>query len=615
MTATGQSSVVLKKGERLRLALTPTVKGPARLAALHLQKIFRDELGGHSLEIVAPEERACTGRIVALCRPWDTGADNILRQAKIERGTDGRIRALGDGLPADQGFIAVRWHDGEDESLLLVAETETGLKHALLTLADRLYRDDRGNIVADCLDGVHQPAFIRRHLKTDAMNCGPFRSRFGYWNPTSRTGIDEFADWLASFRISDYNLLAFVRGWGLTYASERFPSLVDSQHPNPDLDFYPHLLDRFHDWGIKVWASDIYIASGYSMEAGTCPEILSPTANASRFRPFKAGHGSFAEILDDPEAIVCLSHPAAGKFYADIVTDILGHYPSLDGLDFHIGHTFPGKICRCSQCQGLAGNRQGVYRCFAQVYEAAVKQQSHVRLKTAVKMFGDATRSIVEHYQEFPRLEFFCWLRWLGNFLIERTDAPVTLGHEDGGGGLEANHDPKKTLGMIRDYYRDYEPWIWTYVQKTRAAGVPSISWEPALHREMEQMFFLYSQLTWEPDLSWTEFARRYVIRSERRLNARLQEAYTLALEANAAITSWGLQPHELGQCQRVTQTRDLLQTKSVHAKIMALQQMVDSPDITRDKVQEAPPFFDLRRSLAKASRRLQAGEALNQWH
>ena len=230
-------------------------------------------------------------------------------------------------------------------------------------------------------------------------------------------------------------------------------------------------------------------------------------------------------------------------------------------------------------------------------------------------MFGDATRRLVERWEEFPRLEFFCWLRWVDNLRIERTDAPVLLGHEDGGGGLEANHDPTKTLGQIRDYFRDYEPWVHTYVRIARRAGLKSLSWEPALHRELEHMFFFYSQLTWEPDLTWEELARRWVIRSERRLDRPLIEAYRLALEANAAVTHWGLADYEPGSAHRVVQTRGLLEMASVRERVAALGEALSNLGLANMSWDAPLVAFELRRSLVKTWQRLKTGEVLGQWH
>jgi hypothetical protein len=236
-------------------------------------------------------------------------------------------------------------------------------------------------------------------------------------------------------------------------------------------------------------------------------------------------------------------------------------------------------------------------------------------MKAAVKMFGDATRRLVERSADFPNLEFFCWLRWTGNLLMERTDAPVTLGHEDGGGGLEANHDPAKTLAQIRDYFRDYEPWIRTYVQIARRTRLTGLSWEPALQCELEHLFFFYSQLTWEPELSWGELARRYVLRSERRRDDRLTEAYQLALEANAAVTHWGLAAYEPGTCQRVVQTQGLVEMACVRERVAALGDALADMGLA-DVACETPPVgFDLRQSLVKTWKRMRAGELLGQWH
>jgi len=513
-----------------------------------------------------------------------------------------------------QAFVVARVPGEGGPTLLLCAETALGLRNALLTVVDRLYQDDRGRVVVDPCEGVHAPAFVRRHVKTDAMNLGPFRYEAGYWDYRTAAGVNDFADWLASFRLSDYDLLGFVRGWGTSYACEHFPVLSDPQHPNTRHEFYPQLIERCHAWGIRVWAADIYLASGYTMEVGAEPAMLAPNTDASLLPPFQAGAGSFAEILHNPGAITCLSSPRAGAYYAAIVEDLLAHYPQLDGLNFHIGHAFPNKICRCSQCRDLRGNRAGVYRCFAEAYERAVAANPDLEVSLATKMFGDATRQIVNHADEFPRLELFCWLRWIGNALLEQTDAPLTTGHEDGGGGLEANHDPRKTLTQIRAYFRDYEPWLRTYTQLTRDSGLANFSWEPALQRELEHMLFAYSAFTWEPDLEWGELARRFVIRSTRRLNPALATAYRLALEANAAVTRWGLSPYD-AISQRVIQIPELLGTAQVTGLVRDLGDAVKALGLQARPPEDPPVEFDLENSLALTWQRMSGGAVLGMWH
>ena len=581
--------------------------GPVDLAATRIEQVARAELGCRVERLSGPGW-ADGARVVAVCPPWDNAAKVVLREAGLELTREGGIAAL-DGRPyGDQGFVAAR-AGSRGERLVLASDTAVGLRNALLTLSDRLYKDAAGNVVVDPCDGVHAPAFLERHLKSDAMFCGAFNLSIDYWDPTTRAGVDEFTDWLASFRISDYDLLAFVRGWGTSYASARFPALANPLHPNVANEFYPRLLDRLHDWGMRVWASDVYLASGYSMETGTCPEMLSPGVDRSRLQPYVAGERSFRETLYADGAIACLSHPAAATYYAEVVQDLLDHYPSLDGLDFHIGHAFPRRICRCPECVGLVGNRQNVYACFARVYETAVARCPDIRMKTAVKMFGDATRLIVDRAAEFPQLEFFCWLRWVGQWLIETADAPVTIGHEDGGGGLEAGYHDTSGMDAKRAQGRDYEPWIRTYVDVTREAKLPSVSWEPAMQRELEQQFFLYSQLTWEPELTWAECARRYVIRSERRQDPELTEAYRLALELNAAVTSWGIRDDESGVALHVVQPRQWEQTPSFSGKLDALEARLGRLGVGDVARELAPVGFDLRWSLAKAAARLRSGK------
>jgi hypothetical protein len=606
--------------------------GCALLAAQRLRTVALQELKVN-LTVRPLSETASPKGVLALCGPWDAASRDLLRSAKLDVDQEGKLAALR-GIPAErarQGFVATRLAASEGETLLLAAETKIGLRNALLALADRLYRDPEGNVVADRFDGAHAPAFDARHIKTDAMNCGPFHMPLEYWDPASRAGVEQFADWLASFRITDYDLLAFVRGWGLSYRSLRFPALVDPDHPNSRLNFYPHLLDRMHAWGIKVWASDIYIASGYSMEVGTVPEMLSPCSDRKKLRPFKAGQGTFGENLGDPEAVACLSNPRAAQYYAEIVDDLLLNYPNFDGLDFHIGHTFSDsrKICRCPKCRNLVGNREGVYRCFKSAYEAALSRRPDIRMKASVKMFADATRKIEEHYEEFPNLDFFCWLRWVGSVVKGQIDAPVRTAHEDGGGGLEAfsYFQRDQTMTQLRNYYRGWEAEVRTYVSVARSADIPSISWEPAFQRELEQVYFFYSQLTWEPNLSWGELARRYVLRSERRVDERLTEAYRLALEANAAVTYWGLIEWGPGYGQFVRETvlqpdaatgllkerADVLQRRDVLERLSALRGNLRTMGLLDRKYAQPPVAFDLRWSLVKTLAWLENGQILTQ--
>jgi len=611
-----KSIVIAAKGiSSGRICITGEIEGPVRLALDRLCRIAGNELACR-LEVSPFREDSRSFQVAVILSVGNKMAQSFLKNVGVQPSADGTITVLAQHQYGDQGFLAGRGYWKNAEFLWLAANTSVGLKNAVLTLTDRLYRDENGNLVSDNFEGLHCPAFERRHLKTDAMNCGRFRSRLEYWDTTRESGINEFADWLASFRISDYGLITFMRGWGLTYANDLYPALTDPQHPNPPKDYYSRLIDRLGGWRIKTWATDIYIASGYSMEVGTCPQMLSPSANKSRLKPFRAGEGTLTDILCDPETIACLSHPAAARYYTDIVLDLIEHYPKLSGLDFHIGHTFPDKICRCPKCQGYLGNRRAIYRCFQRVYEAVAAHYPSLRMRAAVKIWGDATRDIVEHCHEFPQLEFFTWMRFVGNYILERTDAPVTTGHEDGGGGLEAWYlTPDAVLSAIRGYYRDYEPWIRIYLHMARTAGLKSISWEPALHRELEHMFFMYSQLSWEPDLSWSELARRYVLRYKRRMDDRLIQAYTLALEINASITAYGFIPKENAVCGRVVQTSGLLSVPEIREKTAAFNDVINSMGITKRPRIEAPVAFDLEWSLGKTLVRLLKGEVLGSSH
>jgi hypothetical protein len=624
---------IVSRGESsAALNMNDAADGCAMLAAQRLRTVALQELKV-SLAVRPLVGETREKGVVAVCGPWDAGSLKLLRKVGMAVDQEGRIAALS-GIPVErgrQGFVVSRLPTENGERLLLAAETKIGLRNALLTLSDRLYRDSEGNVVADPFDGVHFPAFDGRHLKTDAMYCGPFHMPFEYWDPTSAAGVHQFADWLASFRITDYALLAFVRGWGLSYRSQRFPALVDPNHPNSQANFYPGLIDRMHDWGIKVWASDIYIASGYSMEVGTVPEMLSPCSDAKKLRPFKAGQGTFAEILEDPEAVVCLSNPRAAQYYAEVVDDLLLHYPRFDGLDFHIGHTFsdPRKICRCPKCRNLVGNREGVYNCFKRAYEAAVSRRPDIRMRASVRMFADATRRIEERHEEFPNLEFFCWLRWVGSIVQGQIDAPVLIAHEDGGGGLEAFSYFKRdqTITQLREYHRGWEAVVRTYVSVALSSQLPAISWEPAFQRELEQVYFFYSQLTWEPTLTWAELARRYVLRSERRIDDRLAEAYRLALEANAAVTCWGLIEWGPGYGQFVKETvlqtdvktgllderTYVLERSDVRERLSALRGVLREMGLLGRTSEQPPVAFDLRWSLVKTLQWLENGQLFTQ--
>ena len=311
-----------------------------------------------------------------------------------------------------------------------------------------------------------------------------------------------------------------------------------------------------------------------------------------------------------------------------MVDDLLSRYPELDGIDFHIGHMFSDsahKVCRCPKCRDLAGNREAIYRCFRSAYAAAVKRRPSIRIRVPVKMFGDATRRIEEHHDEFPRLEFFTWLRWVGQVVKTQVDAPVRIGHEDGGGGLEGFRyaDRNQTMADIRSFHRGWEAVIRTYISVALSANLAEISWEPAFQRELEQVYFAYSQLTWEPTISWAELARRYVLRSEHRLDPDLTKAYQLALETCAAVTHWGLIGYGPGYAafdrQTILQTdpqtgqlveRSVLGDRpEVRDHLVALRNQLRSMGLLDQPFRGAPAAFDLRWSLVKTLEYLGAGD------
>jgi hypothetical protein len=603
-TATDGPAIVARRGnKRLLVVLDKRSQQCVRLAAESLRRVGREQLG-LEVEIRIGGDNDQEFGVIAMCAPWESQSAAVLEKANIKLGADKRLSAFGKTPESlsSQGFVAARLPGESGDRLILAANEPVGLRNAMLTLTDRLHFDAHKSVVADPFWGSHVPAFQTRHLKTDAMNLGRFRLPLEYWDPTLAEGVNAFADWLAGFRITDYELLAFMRGWGATYKSERFPNLADPQHPNVKLEFYPQLIDRLHGWGMRVWGSDIYMASGYTMELGTEPRMASPLVDIKKVRPFKAGQGLFGYILGDPLAIVCLSNPIAADYYANLTTDLLAHYPKLDGLNFHMGHAFMSRVCRCPKCKNMPGNREALYRCFARVYEAAVAQRPDLRLTLSAKMFGDATRSIVEHAADFPRLELFCWLRWIADWTMEVNDARVAFGHEDGGGGFVGDFDRIKSIAEFRKGDRDQEWVIQSYMRESRQAHLSGISWESQLQREIENQFFTFSQLSWEPDLSWKELARRYVIRYERTIDQRLVEAYQSALEANAAISYWG----GGSTAQGVAQNSKLLELPYVRQRVAALgdalrkEGLIDRDGKPADAKLPPPVAFDLRRSLVK---------------
>jgi hypothetical protein len=109
--------------------------------------------------------------------------------------------------------------------------------------------------------------------------------------------------------------------------------------------------------------------------------------------------------------------------------------------------------------------------------------------------------------------------------------------------------------------------------------------------------------------------ARRHVLRSEQRGDGRLTEAYQLALEANAAVTHWGLATYEPGICQRVVQTQGLVEMACVRERVAALGDALAEMGLADVSCERLPVDFDLRQSLVRTWQRMRAGELLGQWH
>jgi hypothetical protein len=132
----------------------------------------------------------------------------------------------------------------------------------------------------------------------------------------------------------------------------------------------------------------------------------------------------------------------------------------------------------------------------------------------------------------------------------------------------------------------------------------------------MENQFFAFSQLSWEPELTWGELARRFVIRSQRALDTRLVEAYRLALEADAAMSPWNAGP----TAEFVMQSDQLAQTPRVRERVAALGEtlstlgLIDRDGRPADASPSPPVAFDLRRSLVKTYLRMKQ-EAVKSGH
>ena len=345
------------------------------------------------------------------------------------------------------------------------------------------------------------------------------------------------------------------------------------------------LIDRLHDWGIRVWAADLPIAS----------------------------------VADRGK---CLNSPDYWESRQTLVRALLQTYPSLDGLDFHIGHAFSDDgcvICKCPTCKDMPGNRAGVYRAFARAYNTATTIKPGIRIRVPYKMFGDATRVIVEHSQEFPNLELFAWLRWGPLLKLEQPGVLVATGHEDAAGGAEAGWWVNDiTWDRIRAHPRDYETILRHQVVVAKQLGLPSISWEPVLQREIEQMYFCYSQFSWAPTISWSELARRFVIYCERRPDERLARAYRQLLELDHEVHLWGVPAYGPGYAQGVKQ---VIVRPNISAGIMEEVPYYVHREDVRKRIEQfgntlkdmgllemefkaSPGVFDLRWALVQAYRR-----------
>ena len=167
-----EAIVVVRDGQANgRLTLSASVKGPAGLAARHLQKVAREQVGC-DIELHVATESGRPASVMALCPPWDGKVEALVRGPGVELSSNGKLAALGTAPHGDQGFVATRLDGGERGPLVLAADTEIGLRNALLTLADRLHRDAKGNRVL-LLAGSGGQSAHRAHGR--AGDCGRLR--------------------------------------------------------------------------------------------------------------------------------------------------------------------------------------------------------------------------------------------------------------------------------------------------------------------------------------------------------------------------------------------------------------------------------------------------------
>ena len=477
-------------------------------------------------------------------------ASIITTQKEIE--ASGYVRKLSSEDLGTQGFVIYKpgKKDGPfSDSLVLTANTSTGLHYAVSTLVDRLHNED-GRLIVDGLNTrlipvVNLPAFTHRSVFTglggpEWMGPGQYMKEFGY-------DYKAFIDWLSEHKFNNLLIHNFANlCWGINYESERFPELINRFHPNVKQEFMGDLIRYAHERHIEIFFG-MDIPDNWSGFINVYPDLAGANVDWSCFprgRDWDAfaegtGHWRYNWIEHDASgnrivhgekgrqvrrqaSWVCLTQPRVKAFWRDYWTEVLDRYPEIDGIGGQFSEHL--SICNCERCS-RAGFFELATEYFGTMEELARSRNPDLKLW----LWGvPGVRDIIKRKSEIPNLVLIDWglsfQPFFLNHIVPKSDWYLCHGG-----------------GQILDFA------IKRFCTTFNRLGLKGVQIRGVEFKEADRNYQSFEEFMWNPQLSLKDYAHHYTIKQLRKKDKKVTDAYYHLIKAQGYAELLSFQSAEPG--------------------------------------------------------------------
>ena len=464
-------------------------------------------------------------------------AEESVITTKKEIEASGYVRKLSSEDLGPQGFVIYKpgKKDGPfSDSLVLTANTSTGLFYAVSTLVDRLHNED-GRLIVDGLNTrlipvVNLPAFAHRSVFTglggpEWMGPGQYMKEFGY-------DYKAFIDWLSEHKFNNLLIHNFANlCWGINYESDRFPELINRFHPNVKQEFMGELIRYAHERHIEIFFG-MDIPDNWSGFINVYPDLAGANVDWEYFPrgqdwdAFAEGtgdwrynwiehdasgnrivHGEKGRQVRRQASWVCLTQPRVKAFWRDYWTEVLDRYPEVDGIGGQFSEHL--NICNCERCS-RAGFFDLATEYFGTMEELARSRNPDLKLW----LWGvPGVRDIIKRKSEIPNLVLIDWGLSFQPFFLNQI-VPKSDWYLCHGGG------------QILDFA------IKRFCTTFNRLGLKGVQIRGVEFKEGDRNYQSFEEFMWNPQLSLEDYAHHYTIKQLRKKDKKVTDAYYYLIKA-----------------------------------------------------------------------------------